>query len=206
MRIAQILDNIMTLGPGRRACFWLSGCKRDCPGCISPEFRSPSYGLEISVSEAIKTAAVSEADGVSISGGEPFGQPAALKELVAALNGMGVRDIVIFTGNTLDELKAAGDEAVDYVLDNIAALVAGEYVESENDGKHRLLGSMNQRLYLFRPEFEDAYTDYCKEERGTQLVLTAGAVASIGIPKKTTPEDTRRAREKLLSMLKIEKP
>ncbi len=35
---------VTSLGPGRRVVLWVAGCRKRCPGCISPEMQDPANG------------------------------------------------------------------------------------------------------------------------------------------------------------------
>ena len=83
--------------------------------------------------------------GVTISGGEPFQQPAALLALVKRLKIVSELSILVFSGYRLKEI--ARDPVSSRVLENIDVLVAGRYLPSRHQGS-RLLGSSNQILHF----------------------------------------------------------
>jgi len=77
---------VTTLGFGRRVGIWFQGCSIQCPGCVSRDTWAFGRG-ETSVESACETIDpwLKEADGVTISGGEPFDQPMALAALLGWL-------------------------------------------------------------------------------------------------------------------------
>lgn len=98
---------VTTLGPGRRIGIWFQGCGIRCPGCISADTWPHGLG-ETSVGGVM--AAISpwlgEADGITISGGEPFEQLPALESLLTALRAeFGARkDILLYSGRRWETL------------------------------------------------------------------------------------------------------
>src|SRR5260370_1091585 len=83
------------------------------------------------------------ADGIAISGGEPFDQPAALRELLSRLRSLSKADVLVFTGypwRSVSELVDASPGLID-------ALVTGPF--DLNEGQTLALrGSDNQELHF----------------------------------------------------------
>jgi len=83
---------VTVLGPGRRIGIWLQGCRIRCKGCISQDTWGVDAGKETTVARVLSWCRETVAknggalDGVTISGGEPFDQPAALAALLHALD------------------------------------------------------------------------------------------------------------------------
>jgi anaerobic ribonucleoside-triphosphate reductase activating protein len=82
---------VTVLGPGRRIGIWLQGCRIRCRGCISQDTWAVDPAKDTTVARVIAWCRETVArnggafDGVTISGGEPFDQPAALAALLDAL-------------------------------------------------------------------------------------------------------------------------
>ncbi len=98
---------VTTLGPGRRVGIWFQGCSLHCPGCISADTWAHGQG-ETTVAAVMATAApwLAEADGVTLSGGEPFEQIDALECLLPALRkaiGTG-KDVLIYSGQPWEKI------------------------------------------------------------------------------------------------------
>jgi len=139
-------------GPGLRAVVWLQGCTLACPGCFNPATHAPDGGYE-SDTETLAAEILSLAskiEGVSISGGEPFQQPAALLDLLSRLVDSHLSRLV-FSGYTLQEIgrQTLGPS----ILRRIDVLVAGRYATTQHVGKS-LLGSANQRIHLLTDRYE----------------------------------------------------
>ena len=72
------------LGPYKRYAIWVQGCNKRCKGCIAPGAQPLSGGYSVSVEDlAADILSVSDIEGITISGGEPFLQQEALCELIA---------------------------------------------------------------------------------------------------------------------------
>jgi anaerobic ribonucleoside-triphosphate reductase activating protein len=130
-------------------------------------------------------------DGVTISGGEPFLQAKELASVVAFLNHLKLDDILIYTGYTKEELVLQKDPSIDYILDNIAVLIDGPYVDSLNDNLP-LRGSSNQRIHYIRPAYKHLYEQYMEQvPRGLQSVMVGEYLWHVGIPRTDAIEKMR---------------
>ena len=98
---------VTTLGLGRRVGLWFQGCGIRCPGCVSADTWEHGVG-ETTVAAVMETIApwLAEADGVTISGGEPFEQLPALEELLAAVRGeIGAdKDVLLYSGRSWESI------------------------------------------------------------------------------------------------------
>lgn len=197
MNIARILYPVQVLGPGKRIGIWLCGCPRRCPGCSNPELWTFRPEYEIDVQTAISMIWDSFADfpvdGITISGGDPFYQPKALKELLAALYGLSP-DILVYTGYDYEELKTSANPDILAALSFTGVLIDGQYIEEKNDGA-LLRGSSNQHIIVFDPALEEKYRAYLKEQKENQIqnFTTKDGVISVGIHK---PDFNAAIREK----------
>jgi anaerobic ribonucleoside-triphosphate reductase activating protein len=135
---------VTALGPGKRIGIWFQGCSLRCPGCISADTWSPGRG-RTTVASVLETMRpwLRDADGVTISGGEPFEQPIALVALLAAIRGTFDGDTLVYTGLELSAI----DDVLRRAKGLIDALITGPY---RNDLPQTLplRGSDNQTLHL----------------------------------------------------------
>jgi anaerobic ribonucleoside-triphosphate reductase activating protein len=141
LRVHAIERHSRANGPGVRFVVWVQGCTLGCPGCFNPATH-PSGGEAMAVEEIARAVRESGADGVTVSGGEPFEQPEALLALVTALAGT---SIIVFSGFTRAEIerRPLGPE----ILGRIDVLVDGRYVEKRRLARG-LRGSANQVVHL----------------------------------------------------------
>ena len=80
---------VTVLGPGRRIGLWLQGCSIGCKGCVSQDTWARDAGRDMPLAQLLswcRQAAADGFDGVTITGGEPFDQPAALSALLSGLH------------------------------------------------------------------------------------------------------------------------
>ena len=183
MIIEQIVYPIETLGPGKRIGIWMVGCTRHCIGCSNPELWSqegwPSIDVESVVIMVESILHNHMVDGITISGGEPMDQAEELSLLVERLSRY-TEDILVYTGYTYEEL--CRDPQREQVLNSIAVLVDGDYIEGRNT-KLVLRGSSNQHIYLFRRCFEEKYQNYLShtEPMSVQNMFCDENAVSFGI-------------------------
>ncbi|MBY8823219.1 4Fe-4S cluster-binding domain-containing protein [Sphingomonas colocasiae] len=146
MRVAlsRLHFPVTTLGPGRRVGLWLQGCSIRCPGCISVDTWHQGE-THIPVEELIGALAAfaDQADGLTVSGGEPFDQPDALARLLQGWRDVSDSAILVFTGHDHAELS-------DWLAANpglIDALMTGPF-RSDLPQTLALRGSDNQELHI----------------------------------------------------------
>ncbi|MGY4399298.1 4Fe-4S single cluster domain-containing protein [Bradyrhizobium sp. USDA 3315] len=147
LNLSRIHFPITTLGPGRRIGIWFQGCSIRCPGCISMDTWAQGRGTT-TITEVIKAVSpwLSTAEGITISGGEPFDQREALFDLLTELRARTKADILVFSGHpwaTICEALATSPPLID-------ALVSGPFNIDETQTL-ALRGSDNQELRLLTP-------------------------------------------------------
>jgi anaerobic ribonucleoside-triphosphate reductase activating protein len=142
--ISRLHFPVTTLGPGRRVGVWFQGCSIRCPGCISVDTWDQGRG-ETTVEALLEAVALwaNAADGLTVSGGEPFEQGEALRALLEGWRGLSTRSVLVFTGFELEAVApwvAANPGLID-------GLVTGPY--ERNAAQTRALrGSDNQELHV----------------------------------------------------------
>lgn len=179
------------LGPGQRYALWVQGCEKRCPHCIFPAGQLKfSGGRWISVAELWREIKkIPALTGVTISGGEPFLQAPALARLVKFLRADSNLDVMIFTGYTLDELKARRDSATDFLLANIDILVDGDYRDELNTGS-LYRGSDNQQIHFLTPKYLPFSEIIARtKNRSVEFVYRGGELFMVGIPAKNFGAD-----------------
>jgi anaerobic ribonucleoside-triphosphate reductase activating protein len=155
LNLSRLHFPVTTLGPGRRIGLWMQGCSLQCPGCISADTWTPGQGAT-TVAEVMRGLAawIPNADGLTVSGGEPFEQPQALDALLRAWRADSGGDVLVFTGLAFGEVEpwlAARPGLVD-------AVVAGPY-RREAPQTLALRGSDNQTLHILTAAGE-AFASY----------------------------------------------
>ena len=183
MQIDRIYYPVQTLGYGNRIGIWTIGCTHHCENCSNPELWKPNPDKNISLNTVMECVCqVAHADGITITGGEPFEQPEELYELVKALKRAGYEDILIYSGYTRKELNQKG-ALVQGILEETGILVDGLYLNSLNDNKS-FRGSSNQNIYILDERLKERYQDAENWERKTQILVKENQIQAIGIPRR----------------------
>lgn len=198
LKINMIHYPVTALGPESRVGIWVQGCSKRCMGCISPHTWDHNKGELKSVSqlaEQINSFCRLGAQGVTISGGEPFEQYPALLDLVKQIYEMGIADILIYTGLKIEEISDKYEEILKYC----AAVVDGEYIEGDVS-KSAWKGSENQRMIILTndPFLICRYENYFLERRRKlQVVENGDKLVVIGIPRQNDREEIEDGGENM---------
>ena len=144
LRIAGTIGESIVDGPGIRYVLFTQGCPHGCPGCHNPQTHDFAGGTEVQVSDLLADILKRPyVKAVTLSGGEPFCQPAPLAQLAAALKDKGFH-LMCYSGYTFEELLQL--EEARPLLEQLDLLVDGRFVESRKNIELRFRGSDNQRV------------------------------------------------------------
>ena len=181
---------VTVLGPGRRIGIWVQGCSIHCPGCVSQDTWPRDKTKAIPVRDLLawcRKVSANALDGVTISGGEPFEQPRALRAL---LDGMIAWrrdakldfDILCYSGMPRRRLEKDHAE----LLARLDAIIPEPYVNDLPQG-HVWRGSRNQPLVPLTPRGHARYTVHVEESadahgKRMQAAVDGKRVWMIGIP------------------------
>jgi anaerobic ribonucleoside-triphosphate reductase activating protein len=194
LRIADATALCRVLGPGMRFVVWVQGCTLRCPGCVSPDTHRLEGGQLVQVERLASRILGSRIDGITISGGEPMLQAAALCELVLILRKKSPDlTFLCYTGYTLECLRATGNRDQRSLLGLLDCLIDGPFLETEQQNPPlRWRGSQNQKVHLLTPRVQDWGRHV--SQRGVWLEYEVGqkGLAWRGIPP---PGFDRRFRE-----------
>ncbi|CRM10100.1 MULTISPECIES: 4Fe-4S single cluster domain-containing protein [Pseudomonas] len=186
---------VTTLGPGRRIGIWFQGCSIRCPGCISADTWGPGH-RRLSLEQLLEqiTPWLHEAEGITISGGEPFDQFDALRSLLEGLRRLSELDILVYSGYSLEQLN----ESLLQTKGLIDALISDPYIEALSQTM-ALRGSDNQRLSLLTPLGRARLGHYERPlepaDKALDLMFDeSGSVWMAGIPRR---DDLLRLRDLL---------
>lgn len=125
-----------------------------------------------------------EADGITVSGGEPFDQPEALLALLGLLRARTPADVLVYTGHPVEAITpwlAAAEGLID-------ALISDPYLDHAPQTLP-LRGSDNQRLHLLtelgRQRFAACEQPWSVPERRFDVMFDPdGQVFLAGIPPR----------------------
>lgn len=189
IQINRLHFPVSTLGYGQRIAVWVQGCSLACPGCISLDTWEHGRG-EISLSALTSQLAtwLAQADGLTVSGGEPFEQPKALADLLHWWRQNHTGDTLVFSGYSWEHLKQRHAD----VLELIDVLVSDPY-QAEAGHSMALRGSDNQRLHRLTALANDRYSTL-PSQRALDLCWDGDRVWMAGIPH---PDDLIQLHQKL---------
>ncbi len=195
LQLSRVHFPVTTLGPGQRLGIWFQGCSIRCSGCISADTWGPGRTV-VDVASLLEQVApwLDQADGVTISGGEPFDQFDALLQMLVGLRQRTAADILVYSGHPLETLQPMLAQARDL----IDAVISDPYLE-QADQSLALRGSDNQRLTLLtalgRSRLAGLERASTPADKALDLMFDAtGTVWMAGIPRRG---DLLRLRELL---------
>ncbi len=156
MHYGELKNRDIANGIGVRVTLFVSGCRNRCKNCFQPQTWDFEYGqpftpdTEEHILDLLNFDYIS---GLTVLGGEPFepsNQQTLLPFLKKVKDKYPQKDIWIFSGFTLEELRdrkcRAYCDATEEILGIIDVLVDGRFVEELKDITLRFRGSKNQRL------------------------------------------------------------
>jgi anaerobic ribonucleoside-triphosphate reductase activating protein len=181
--IAETHPACAVLGPGTRFAVWVQGCPLSCAGCVSPQWISQRGGRTVSVAELARRIADEAADGLTVSGGEPFAQAAAVRRLIELVRERRDLSAMSYTGFTLGHLRRHGTADQRGLLDQLDILVDGPYL-AHRHADLRWRGSDNQRIHrLSARHGRRELGDGTEPGAGLQFEITpAGGLQWLGVP------------------------
>lgn len=185
---------VTTLGYGKRVGIWTQGCSIHCPGCISRDTWAFLDDTAMATDHFVAslTPWLSQADGVTVSGGEPFDQPEALADLLKQLHPRLSGDILVYSGYARDQLLRLHAE----ILELVDVLISEPY-RPECGTTLTLRGSDNQRITLLsdlarRRYPADIDARAWEATRRMDLMIDGETVWMAGIPRAGEMADVQR--------------
>lgn len=172
---------VTVLGPGVRYVLWVQGCHRRCPGCVASNAYNMEEGTRISAGALAMEIALSKAEGLTISGGEPFLQAQALADMIEKIKNIRDMGIIVYTGFCYEELQKM--PAAKHLLELVDLLIDGEYIAQLDDGRS-LRGSSNQRVIPLTNRYKEQLSEYGAEGRNGETFAHGWEVHRVGIPSK----------------------
>lgn len=148
IRLYGLAPDSVVDGIGYRCAIFTQGCPHGCEGCHNPQSHDPLGGKEWALSDIEKAFTGNPLlSGITLSGGEPFMQPAPCAELARRAHEEGLT-VWTFSGYTYEELLALSqqDQAARDLLNETDVLVDGRFVLGERSLDLLYCGSRNQRV------------------------------------------------------------
>ena len=183
--INKIHYPVTSLGYGRRIVIWMQGCSIHCPGCVSKDTWDFAPERETEVEEIVAAlhSWINIADGLTISGGEPFDQPKGLLELLRRVRPMVAGDILLYSGY----MRSFIDIKYPEILSLADVLIDGQF--DPDIGQSKILrGSDNQTISLLTAKAVSRYSadinnHQWQEHRRMDVVLDKDTLWMAGIPE-----------------------
>ncbi len=148
IRLAAILPNSNSNGPGLRDVIFAQGCSHRCPHCFNKHTWNFNLG-KICDCDAIIKQCIDRTylAGITFSGGDPFDQPKPFAYIAKQLKKHHI-NIWCYTGYTFEQLIALGkdDNNIKKLLNNIDRLVDGPFINAKKSTNIQFRGSTNQRI------------------------------------------------------------
>ncbi|MDD5089601.1 MAG: 4Fe-4S single cluster domain-containing protein [Candidatus Wallbacteria bacterium] len=194
---------VTALGPGVRSGIWFQGCRARCKGCIATHAQPFDQSKRIPVSEVLRLTGIHAAlgaEGLTVSGGEPFDQPAALREILNGARRQAFTDILIYSRYRIEDLI----RKFPWIREFADAVVDGEF-QAGNASLSHWKGSGNQRMCLVTRDrdLRRKYREYCAKvpvRRSLQVIRKNDRVYVLGIPDQ---KDAERIHSELLQNLSM---
>jgi anaerobic ribonucleoside-triphosphate reductase activating protein len=158
LNVASTISRSRANGPGVRAVIWVQGCTIGCLGCYSSPTHPHTANVLVKPAELVDwILTVKNIEGITISGGEPFEQAAALLETIKALRReKPSMTVFIFSGYEYRELLMNKDSAVIELLQYCDMLSAGPFVTNLRDESLLWRGSSNQKLHYLTNAYDSS--------------------------------------------------
>jgi anaerobic ribonucleoside-triphosphate reductase activating protein len=160
LRWSRFLASTAAEGPGLRSALWVQGCSVRCPGCFNPHLWASIGGVvddtAVLADRFVTDAVGAGVEGITLLGGEPFDQAAALATIAEAFQAAGLT-VMTFSGYTLEMLTewSAARPDIGRLLAATDLLIDGPYLEDQPDPARPWLGSTNQGIRALTPAYAE---------------------------------------------------
>jgi anaerobic ribonucleoside-triphosphate reductase activating protein len=147
LNLADVAAPSWANGPGARGVIFVQGCRIHCPGCHNPHTWSHEPRHLCTVDALVEWYQNQPGlRGLTLSGGEPFEQAAALAKTCRVLRANGA-DVVVFTGFERSVLDSGSIPHATELLSEVDLLIDGPF-RAESPCEWPLRGSTNQALHF----------------------------------------------------------
>ena len=188
-------------GPGWRVPLWVQGCSLRCTTvCLNPHFLGNEGGFRYRIDEivtrisALADDASTGLEGVTVLGGEPTDQAEAVAALFHAVKRLGL-SAMLYSGATLERLRARRNAALDALLAVSDLLVDGPFLPQEFDKSLVWRGSRNQRILCLSPRYTDDDVERSILRQGRSysvLLLPDGRISVSGLQTRKGAQAVER--------------
>lgn len=150
--IAKIKEYCISNGEGIRTAVFFSGCPHKCKGCFNKELWDYNYGKPFTkeIEKEIFSTMNKHISGISILGGEPLCDENYSTIVDFCKNfkkSFPKKDIWVWTGYTIEELKNNNKEEIFNIVD---VIIDGRFIEEKKSLNLLWRGSSNQTINYFQ--------------------------------------------------------
>lgn len=146
IHIANVVQDSIVDGKGMRLAVFTQGCTHACPGCHNLDAHALEGGVAWDTDDILEMLRKNSLQsGITLTGGEPFLQPAACLELARGAHAMR-KNVWTYTGYTFETLLAMEDPDIQGLLAETDVLVDGPFLLEQRSLEIPFRGSTNQRL------------------------------------------------------------
>ncbi len=146
VRLAGIINESVSDGPGLRIVLFFQGCQHHCPGCHNPHTWDPAAGIEYEIHDLLNMLRLTQLiQGVTLSGGDPFFQPAPAAVIAREFHERG-KDVWAYTGFIWEDLLRRDDAGIRELIHDCDVIVDGPFIRSLRSYDLPYRSTSNQRL------------------------------------------------------------
>lgn len=167
-----VLHPVKTLGSGERVGIWFQGCDIGCKGCMSTHTWEINEKYKTDTNSIINKVLSYKSDKITISGGEPFQQADALKEILKGLKENGIEDIIVYSGMKKEQIF----KNYKWIKDLCSLLISEPFVESKPSNMI-WKGSENQQATVFKNE--SYYENWLNKEKDKKVQIIGNLIVGI---------------------------
>jgi anaerobic ribonucleoside-triphosphate reductase activating protein len=153
-RLHAVIPRSAANGPGTRCVIWSQGCALGCPGCFNPETHAPAGEGFVRTAGEVAADVLADAahlEGVTLTGGEPLEQPAAIAAFCAEVKARSRLGVIVLTGFTRREIET--DPARAAAVADADLVITGRYNERLRLARG-LRGSSNKEYWTRTGRYE----------------------------------------------------
>ncbi|WP_010236035.1 anaerobic ribonucleoside-triphosphate reductase activating protein [Clostridium arbusti] len=148
IRLAGMIYESLSNGPGLRRVLFSQGCKHNCKSCFNSHTHSFEGGELMDMDHIIEDIVNNPMlRGVTFSGGDPLEQAEKFAYIARRVKESG-KSVWVYTGYTFEEIRSARREnpSWDKLLNYVDVLIDGKFDIDKKDEKLKFRGSTNQRI------------------------------------------------------------
>lgn len=197
MKISHYIERTSVLGPYVRSALWVHGCCFSCEGCLAKEMNVGPYMEYAPVDLSEIFLGINDAEGITISGGEPFLQSEELATMLDRIKEKRDYGVIVYTGFLKEKLEKENDNGVHRLLRHIDILIDGPYVQKLDDA-NPYRGSSNQRIIMMTDRYKSIFEDYYHgtSKRNIEIDVKKNNVYMVGVPSKNGLEVWKQFKKK----------